>query len=650
MCGITGVVALEGELSPALTHAVPAMTTALRHRGPDGDGVYRCAFAALGHRRLSIIDRAGGHQPMANEDGSCWIVFNGEVYNHRHLRRDLESRGHTFRTQSDTEAILHAYEEYGTACVERLDGMFAFAICDTRRREVFIARDRLGKKPLFYAVLDGVLHFGSEIKALRASPSWDGELDLSALEGYLSLGYFLAPQTVYRHVRKLEPAHWLRIANGRIETRSYWDVTRFDDDTRGDEPIVDELESLIREATTCRLESEVPLGAFLSGGIDSGLVVSFMADAEGAGIVTTSVGFADRAYNELEAAGMTASAYKTRHYPTLLEPRLDEVFDALVRAFDEPFADASAIPTYYVSKAAREHVTVALTGDGGDEAFGGYDFRYDFHALEARLRPFVPGSAGRSAARWLGSRWPRSARVPRSLRAGNVLENLGWPEESAYYADLCFVKPWDARQLLGLDADRDPAMSPVYEAVTAPYRRCPSSNDLQRAQYADLKVYLPNDPLVKVDRTSMAHGLEVRCPLLDHRVIELAFRIPAHRKMRPRRSKFFLRELGARRLPKELVSLPKRGFSTPIGAWIRGPYRGWFEDEVLAPGSACSSLIDVDVVRRWVAEDRRGERDRSAALWTVWNLERWHRFTNAGGSDAADRAGVTVAGMPGAGF
>lgn len=634
MCGIAGVVALNGELSPAIRGSVAAMTAALAHRGPDGDGFHSSSFAELGHRRLSIIDRAGGHQPMANEDGTCWIVFNGEIYNHRDLRRTLEGKGHRYRTVSDTETILHAYEEYGPACVERLHGMFAFAICDTRRREVFIARDRLGKKPLFYAVLDGVLHFASEIKALRVSPAWRDDLDLSALEGYLSLGYFIAPHTAYRHVRKLEPAHWLRIADGRVEAKPYWDVTRFDDDVRDDDAILDEVDDLLRQAVTSRLESEVPLGAFLSGGIDSGLVVSFMAEAEGAGLVTTSVGFAERGHNELEAAGLTASRFNTRHYPTLLEPKLDEVFDALVRAFDEPFADASAIPTYYVSKVAREHVTVALTGDGGDESFGGYDFRYRFHALESSLRRFVPGVPGRQAARWLGSRWPRSNRVPRPLRAGNVLENLGRSEESAYYADLCFVKPWDARALLGQNDSRDPADSPVYEAVTAPYRRCPSANALQRAQYADLKVYLPNDPLVKVDRTSMAHSLEVRCPLLDHRIVELAFRIPADRKVRGKRSKHYLRELAQRRLPAELATLPKQGFNAPIGEWIGGRYREWFQSDVLGADSLVRSLVDTKVVTHWLDEHRRGVRDRSAALWTLWCLERWHR---AGVDSGADR-------------
>ncbi|MEZ5291480.1 MAG: asparagine synthase (glutamine-hydrolyzing) [Vicinamibacterales bacterium] len=625
MCGISALVALEGPLAPHIAHSLRPMTDALAHRGPDGDGFVDCGFAALGHRRLSIIDRAGGHQPMTNEDETCWIVFNGEIYNHKPLRRELEARGHRFRTVSDTEVILHAYEEYGPECVERLNGMFAIVVCDTRRREVFIARDRLGKKPVFYAVLDGVVHVASEIKALRRSPAWDGTLDPGALEGYLSLGYVVEPATVYRHVRKLESGHWMRIAGGRVETRKYWDVTEFDTDRRPDADVLAELEPLLADAVACRLESEVPLGAFLSGGIDSGLVVSWMAEAQGAGVVTTSVGFEEKAHNELDAAALTAGAFRTEHHPMLLEPRLDEVFDTLVDAFDEPFADASAIPTYYVSKAARAHVTVALTGDGGDESFGGYDFRYELHALEARWRRFVPGGAGRAAVGWLGRHWPRSARLPRPLRAGYVLENLGRTPEAAYYADLCIVKPWDTRELMGLPADRASEASPVYEAVTAPYRRCTSADDVQRAQYADLKIYLPNDPLVKVDRTSMANSLEVRCPLLDHRVIEFAFRLPAARKAQPGRSKHFLRTLGARRLPPTLDALPKRGFTAPTAEWMRGRYREWFRDEVLSPDAATSSLVDRSVLERWVREDGAGSRNRSAALWSVWCLERWAR-------------------------
>jgi asparagine synthase (glutamine-hydrolysing) len=625
VCGISGLVSLDGDLSEEVSAAIRPMTDRLYHRGPDGGGYFHAPWLALGHRRLAIIDRAGGDQPMANEDRSVWIVFNGEVYNHRELRRDLLARGHSFRTQSDTEAIVHAYEEYGDACVDRLDGMFAFAIADLRTRRVLLARDRLGKKPLFHATFNGVLHFASEMKAIKASPLWNGERDLDSIEGYLSLGYFVAPATAYRHVRKLEPAHTLSVNGSRINIRKYWDVSAFDTDPRAGRTLIDEVDARLAAAVSRRLESEVPIGAFLSGGIDSGLVVSYMAEALGTAPVTASVGFNHVGHNELEPAGITARHFSTRHNTATVEPNLGEVLDPIVESFDEPFADPSAIPTYYVSKMARQHVTVALSGDGGDEAFGGYSWRYVPHALEEKARAFMPGSAARHAAAWLGARWPRSRAFPRPFRLGNVLENLGRDPAGAYYADLCFLKPQDARALLGKAPTRDPADSPVYEQVTRPYRECPSDSAVQRAQYADLKIYMPNDPLVKVDRMSMANSLEIRCPLLDHKLVELAFQIPTHHKMPNGEPKSLLRSLAARRLPKQILTLPKRGFTAPIGSWLAGPYADQFRDDVLGPSSRSRDIVNTARVARLFDEHRTERADHSFALWAVWMLERWAR-------------------------
>lgn len=622
MCGIAGVASLRGALDPDIRAALPAMTYALRHRGPDGDGFFSDQYAGLGHRRLAIIDRAGGKQPIANEDESVWITFNGEIYNHRDVRERLIARGHQFRTRSDTEVIVHAYEEFGPACVDHLEGMFAFAIYDQRAREIFIARDRLGKKPLFYAVLDGVLHFASEIKAFYASPAWDPTVDLSELESYFSLGYFLAPRTVHKHVHKLEPGHWLRLHDGRIEIRKYWDVERFDDFGGTSEAAVAELTEQLQCRVAERLESEVPLGAFLSGGIDSGLVVSYMADVHKS-VVTTSVGFGDAGHNELAPAGLTAARFGTEHHAHLVEPNLEEIFDPIVRAFDEPFADSSSVPTWYVSREARRHVTVALSGDGGDETFGGYDFRYIPHAVESRIRALLPGSAARRAVGLLGRAWPRSPRLPRTLRLGTYLENVGRDPEGAYYADLCFLKPHVAHRLLGQSPSRDPRSTRLYEAVTGPYRRCPSRDPVQRAEYADLKVYLPNDVLVKVDRMSMLHSLEVRCPLLDRRLVEFAFRVPQSIKRAGRTGKHLLKQVARQRLPAELLRYPKHGFSAPVGAWIAGPYRDAFQSEVLASHSAIGSLVDIAVARRMFDQHVRRQADHSYALWALWVLERW---------------------------
>ena len=622
MCGICGTIAIEGALDPRIRAAIKPMTAALAHRGPDGAGHHADDAIALGHRRLAIIDRAAGAQPMSNGDASRWIVFNGEIYNHRSLRTRLIARGHAFRTVSDTEVILRAYDEYGPDCVDHLEGMFAFALYDATRREALLARDRLGKKPLYYAVLGGALHFASEIKSLAQSPAWDPAIDLSALEGYLSLGYFLSPATIYRNVRQVEPGHVLRLRHGKVTTRQYWDVREFDTDTRPESEVLPGLQDLIRGAVRERLESEVPIGAFLSGGIDSGLVVSYMSEASTTPVISTTVDFGNGIYDEAQVAALTAEHIGTWHYCDTVKPELEPVLDRIIGSFDQPFADASAIPTYYLSAMARRHVTVALSGDGGDESFGGYATRYGPHGLESRVRRHLGPRLGRAAA-WLGEGWPRSARLPRWMRAGTVLENLGRDDASAYYADLCLLKPFQARALMGQDPDRDPRLSPVYEQVTEPYRRCPSTSAIQRAQYADLKVYLPNDVLVKVDRMSMAHGREVRSPLLDRRVVEAAFRVPAAAKLAGGQTKRLLRMLARDRLPQAVVNRPKHGFDAPIGRWIAGPYLEMFQSDVLGPSSVVTTLLDGAEVRRMLRAHCAGERDHSFALWAVWVLARW---------------------------
>jgi asparagine synthase (glutamine-hydrolysing) len=425
-------------------------------------------------------------------------------------------------------------------------------------------------------------------------------------------------------VSKLLPGHWLRVANGRVETRQYWDVQEFDTDRRSDGELIAEIDRTLRAAVHDRLESEVPLGAFLSGGIDSGLVVSYMAEALGDRLVTTTVGFGDPKHNELDAAALVASHVGARHYADLVEPNLDECLGPVTAHLGEPMADSSAIPTWYVSRSARRHVTVALSGDGGDETFAGYDFRYVPHVLEASARRFVPRITA-PAIGWLGRRWPRSRRLPRALRAGTILENLGHDPAAAYYADLAFLKPADARRLMGHGRDSAPEASPIYARVTEPYRRCPSTNALQKAEYADLKVYMPNDPLVKVDRMSMAHSLEVRSPFLDRRVVELAFRIPADRKQVGGTGKVLLRRLAKQRLPEGLWRLPKQGFTVPIGDWITAPGSHRFGDEVLSSTSAIGSHVDLNVLRDYVRDQATGLADRSYALWAAWVLERWLR-------------------------
>jgi len=626
MCGICGVCALDGMLDPAVGAAMPAMTRAIAHRGPDGEGYFSDARVALGHSRLSIIDRAGGAQPMANEDGTCHVLFNGEIYNHRELRRTLTERGHRFRTHSDTEAIVHAYEEYGSACVEHFEGMFAFAIYDQRTASLFLARDRIGKKPLYYAVLNGVLHFASEIKSIAQSPYWDDHTDMRALEGYLSLGYFIAPETPFARVRQIPPAHWLIVRNGDISVREYWDIPAAGSATESDQTVLEQLDHVLAAAVNDRLETEVqPIGAFLSGGIDSGLIVSYMAEHLPTRPLTVSVGFDDADHNELEAAGRTAHHCQTSHHSHVVHPRLEEVLDALVGAFDEPFADSSAVPTFYLCRTARQHVTVALSGDGGDESFAGYEFRYQAQRIEGWLRDTAPDALRVGAARGLSRIWPRSPALPRPLRLATLFDNLACSPEEAYYADLCFLKPAAVRTLLGRNAYEDARASPVFETVAAPFRRLSSASLLQRIQYADLKIYLPSAPLVKVDRLSMWHGLEVRCPMLDRRVVEFAFRLPTHLTMPRLKGKYLLRALARKRLPEPLWRLPKRGFTAPVAAWLGGPFAGAFEDEVLSTNSFVNTVCDPEIVRRLFDENRQGVTNNGYALWALWMLERWRR-------------------------
>lgn len=627
MCGICGLVALDGVLPALVREAVPDMCRALAHRGPDDQGVLLRPRVALGHRRLSIIDRAGGHQPLANEDGTCWIVFNGEIYNHHALRARLEGLGHVFRTKSDTEAIVHAWEQFGPSCVEWLEGMFAFAIVDTRTNDVFLARDRLGKKPLYYAVIDGVLCFGSEIKAIAQVPGFDPSPDPDSIKSFFLFGYTIGEATAYRSIRQLEAGHSLRVQNGKVQIRKYWDVTEFDTDHRSEGAVLDDVESRIRAAVSERLESEVPLGVFLSGGIDSGLVTAYMAESMERPVVATSVGFASAAHDELAAARLTARAVHAEHHTEIVDAPLEEAVGLVIGACDEPFADPSAIPTWHVSRMARRHVTVALSGDGGDESFAGYDFRYVPASIEAKFRDVLRGPAGRGVARAAAAVWPRGTWLPRPLRLGTLLDNVAVGPSQAYFNDLCFLKPQSAATLFG-GTQNDVYQTQTFARVAAAFDRCSSKSPLQRVQYADLKLYLPT-VLAKVDRMSMQHGLEVRSPLLDRRLIELAFRLPSSTKMPRLQPKHLLRQLAVRRLPAELSKLPKKGFSPPIGDWLAGKAGNDFRDEVLASTSRVRDWVDqAELARRFAVRHRKHAPDVHV-LWSAWLMERWLATTRS---------------------
>ena len=440
MCGIAGYVDFAGHAPDQARLRVKRMTDAIAHRGPDGEGFYVDGKAALGHRRLAIIDVATGQQPMAAADGRVQIVFNGEIYNYLQLRADLEARGHRFRTNSDTEAIVVAYLEWGESCVERLHGMFAFAIWDTRSHELFLARDRVGKKPMYYFRRGSVVAFGSELKALRATGWCPDAIDPEAIDCYFSFGYIPAPKTVYQDVRKLRSARTLRISQTSEVERQYWNLEFREPAQRSLGEATEEFEALLDDAVRCRLMSEVPLGAFLSGGLDSSLVVSSMARVSDRSVITNSIGFEDREFNELSAARAIAEHLGTDHHEFMVQPRATDVLEKIAWHFDEPLADSSAIPTWYVCEMARRTVTVALSGDGGDEGFGGYTFRYLPHMFESRLRGFIPAALRAPLFGALGSLWPASARLPQPLRLKTIFENLATSDAEAYYRDLVWLR------------------------------------------------------------------------------------------------------------------------------------------------------------------------------------------------------------------
>ena len=626
MCGIAGFVDFDGHDPAEAAARVERMTDAIVHRGPDAGGRYVDGQAALGHRRLSIIDLAAGVQPMGAVGGEVQLVFNGEIYNFLELRRELEGLGQTFATNSDTEVILQAYLAWGDGCVERLAGMFAFALWDRRNRSLLLARDRVGKKPL-YVWRDGQrLAFASELKALRAGGMCPDALDPEALDCYFTFGYIPSPRTVYRGVRKLPAGRCKTVSADAERERTYWRLAGIEEAG----PVaatIDEaaegFESLLDDAVRVRLVAEVPLGAFLSGGLDSSLVVSSMARLVGQPVVTHCIGFEEREFSELEVARATARHLGTCHHEHLVTPDAAAVLPRIAWHFDEPLADASAVPTWYVCQAARQSVTVALSGDGGDESFGGYTFRYLPHAFEARIRAALPAPLRAVIFGPLAALWPASARLPRPLRLKTIFGNLSVSDVEAYYRDLAWLREDTRAQIYSADFMRSLQGFSPRETVFEHYLRNGAGDAVGRAQYADIHGYMADDVLAKVDRMSMAHALEVRCPLMDHRIIEFAARLPTSLKMDGRRGKLPLRRLAERRLPAELLAMPKRGFSIPAAQWLRGSLRPMAEDLLFGAGRSVLDLLDRQQLRRLWTEHLSGARDHHVFLWAVMMLALW---------------------------
>jgi asparagine synthase (glutamine-hydrolysing) len=623
MCGIAGI--FHGETpKPVDPVRIERMRDAMIHRGPDGAGVWTEHGIGLGHRRLSIIDLEGSPQPMHSADGRAVIAFNGEIYNFRELRRELELGGAKFRTSGDTEVILAAYQRWGVDCLDRLHGMFAFALYDLDKRQLFIARDRFGVKPLFMARLsDGSLAFASELKGLLAHPLLRRRVDPQALDAYFTWGYVPDTHSILSGVEKLAAGHFLLLEQGKPLSgpKRWWDIS-FADRAQGSEADLSaELVHLMREAVQSRMVADVPLGAFLSGGVDSSSVVALMSEASAEPVRTCSIGFDVASLDETSYAQTIADKFGTAHQARIVGQDDFGAIDSLAAMFDEPFADASALPTWRVCQLAREHVTVALSGDGADEAFAGYR-RQVFHHNEERVRALMPSGLREPLFGTLGRIWPKADWAPRPLRAKSTFLALSESGEAGYARGLSVNTP-EARAALYSNTFNS-ALSGFRceDEVIALMRDAPARSGLDRAQYADLKFGMPGDILTKVDRTSMAVSLEAREPLLDHRLVEFAARLPERMRVRGRAGKFLLKKCMERYLPDDILYRSKQGFVTPIAQWLRGPLSSEARAIASSPVLAQAGFFDSKKLAILADEHIAGRTDHSRVLWQLLMLEK----------------------------
>ena len=628
MCGITGI--FDTRSARPVAHPVlHRMNESQTHRGPDEGSLHIEPGVGMGHRRLSIIDVATGQQPLFNEDGSVVVVFNGEIYNYQELIPELQALGHKFHTKSDTEVIVHAWESWGEDCVQRFRGMFAFALWDRNRQTFFLGRDRLGVKPMYYAVLDdGMLLFGSELKSLLAHGGLRRDIDPCAVEEYFALGYVPEPRTIFKQARKLPPASTLVIRRGQAipEPREYWDVRFTLDSKISEAEACEELMARLQESVRLRMIAEVPLGAFLSGGVDSSAVVAAMAGLSSEPVNTCSIAFDDPQFNESEFAQMVADRYHTRHFVETVKSDDFGLLDTLARLYDEPYADSSAIPTYRVCQLARKRVTVALSGDGGDETFGGYR-RYRLHMMEERMRSALPQSVRGPLFGLLGRVYPKADWAPRALRAKTTFQGMARDSVQAYFHSMGFVR----------DPMRSQLFSPALKSQLGGYKadevfrrhaaKAGTDDPLALIQYIDMHTYLVGDINTKVDRASMAHSLEVREPLMDHKLVEWVATLPSDLKLRGSNGKHVFKKALEPHLPNDVLYRPKMGFSVPLARWTRGPLRARVRDALLGGAMLDSGLFNAKTIRDIVEQHESGQRDYSTAIWTMLMFDAFLRCT-----------------------
>ena len=620
MCGLAGLFSPRSTEPRVYERAlVERMTDAIFHRGPDEGGAHIEPHVALGHRRLSIIDVATGQQPLFNEDGSVAVVFNGEIYNFLELVPELEAAGHRFHTRSDTEVIVHAWEEWGAACVKRFRGMFAFALWDRNRMTLFMARDRLGVKPLFYGWLaDGTLAFGSELKCIKLLPGFDARIDDCAVEDFFAFGYIPDPRTIYANAFKLPPAHTLefRVGDARPRIEQYWDVSFEPDERITLDDACDQLRERLTEAVRIRMMSEVPLGAFLSGGVDSSAVVAAMAGLSTDPVKTCSIAFDVPEFDESNYAAMVAQRYKTDHHVETVGSDDFGLIDKLVDLYDEPFADSSALPTYRVCELARKRVTVALSGDGGDETFGGYR-RYKLHLMEEQFRSALPLSLRKMIFGPLGALYPKLDWAPRPLRGKTTFQALARDPVQAYFHSVSILRDDERQALYSPEFKRRLGGYNAIEVFRRHAATAPTDQPLALIQYLDYKTYLPGDINTKVDRASMAHSLEVREPLMDHLLVEWAARLPQSLKIGGGEAKLVLKKAMEGMLPEDVLYRQKMGFAVPLAKWFRGPLRADVQQLLTGDAPALEDMFEPARLRALHSDHLSGRRDWSAPIWAL---------------------------------
>lgn len=619
VCGIAGIIGRNDDVISV--EQVRRMTDAIVHRGPDDEGIIAQGNIGLGMRRLSIIDLAGGQQPIYNEDRSVAVVFNGEIYNFEQLRKELEVRGHRFSTHCDTEVIVHLYEEMGAECVKKLRGMFAIALYDEKRESLLLARDRLGKKPLYYAVADGRLYFASEIKAMLAVAPQLAEVDAEGILQFFYFGYVPDPHSAFKQIRKLPPGHLAEYRNGEIRVRQYWDVPQYGThDPGSDEACLEEMERRLEEAVRIRLISDVPLGAMLSGGVDSSIVVALMTRCSSGPVKTFSIGFEKADFNEAEYARTVAQRFQTDHHELVVNPDIAGTLNQLTSLMEEPFGDSSMIPTYYVSRLARENVTVALSGDGGDELFAGYD-RY-LLSVKRGQSEWIPA--------WVGDLYRKQVyqRLPFNTYGRRFSWNVTLSPRDRYLDEIAFLPALHRERGLfdgEFLADAEISAQP-YKQFQRYYDEAPANDSLSRLQYLDTKTYLPGDILAKVDRLSMATSLEARCPILDHEFVEWVAGLPLKYKFRDGTRKYIFKKLAERvGIPSEVLHRKKRGFAMPLVHWMRHELRDSLLGILSEPRTLQRGYFKPQAIRNLLDEHMRGRRNHSGVLWILLVFELWHR-------------------------